>query len=169
MFPSPYGAWVVSSRYNRLFSPSHGFRPLTGCGLCRGRCSSGSAGLSVSVPLRGVGCVHDWDEPERLVAEFPSPYGAWVVSAQTVAELNAANGLFPSPYGAWVVSANLHKISAGNGDIFALFNIISHIVPQYTTEFPGLQGANPKKSVRTGENRGALRRVFRRFARRCMF
>ena len=38
----------------------------------------------VSVPLRGVGCVEGLVSYLRMSKQFPSPYGAWVVSTVTV-------------------------------------------------------------------------------------
>ena len=56
VFPSPYGAWVVS-------------------GIHKTR----RVGQRVSVPLRGMGCIREF-LADSYSLEFPSPYGAWVSS-----------------------------------------------------------------------------------------
>ena len=55
-FPSPYGAWVLSTIARRSCPAREGFRPLTGHGFyhfCYGMLFS----VKVSVPLRGMGFI----------------------------------------------------------------------------------------------------------------
>ena len=54
-FPSPCGVWVVSMKKDENGEWITRFRPLAGCGLFRFRSPKASI-ISVSVPLRGVGC-----------------------------------------------------------------------------------------------------------------
>ena len=55
-FQSPCGVWVVSKREPQMVLWWWSFSPLAGCGLFLGGLVQSEKNLSVSVPLRGVGC-----------------------------------------------------------------------------------------------------------------
>ena len=64
MFPSPCGVWVVSMKKDENGEWITRFRPLAGCGLFRFRSPKASI-ISVSVPLRGVGCFQESQNDHR--------------------------------------------------------------------------------------------------------
>ena len=57
MFPSPYGAWVVSETLMKHLHLWACFRPLTGHGLYHYEVFYTVNEALVSVPLRGMGCI----------------------------------------------------------------------------------------------------------------
>ena len=97
LFPSPCGVWVVS-----MISPCKDcterlFPSPCGVWVVSVRWHSGAESLTVSVPLRGVGC---FTKGEMILVAgrlFPSPCGVWVVS-RYFEVLKQMFG-FPSPCG----------------------------------------------------------------------
>ena len=101
MFPSPYGAWVVSLSC-LLYVIWTCFRPLTGHGLYRSDRASDTDTCWFPSPY-GAWVVSLYIYEVISDNSFPSPYGAWVVSGNCAAK-QPMTSTFPSPYGAWVVS-----------------------------------------------------------------
>ena len=102
MYQSPCGVWVVSVKMFLLKKNDNKFQ--SPCGVFLTRCIAYYYSISVSVPLRGVGCFRIYFEILVRKYRFQSPCGVWVVSKEVYDLYEIIPELFQSPCGVWVVS-----------------------------------------------------------------